>query len=220
MDQQPINVQTSYGRVATAYVSRIANELAHKPLDRHVLNWFAERVSGLGQVCDLGCGPGHVAGYLHKCGVPVCGLDLSPAMVLQAQQLHPTITFTQGTMYALDVADGTWGGIVAFYSIIHIPRADVVAVLQECLRVLRPGGALLLAFHIGAEVVHLDTWWDEPVALDFVFFQPAEMATYLTTAGFQIEAVITRAPYVGSEHPSQRAYICAGKPSTPAQPNG
>jgi SAM-dependent methyltransferase len=209
MDQQTINVQSSYNHVASAYVARIVDELAHKPFDRHLLNWFSERVQELGQVCDVGCGPGHVAHYLREQGVSVLGLDLSTEMVAHAQRLYPDIPFIQGNMYALDIPDATWGGIIAFYSIIHIPREDVVAVLRELKRVLRPGGVLLLAFHIGQDIVHLDEWWDESVALDFVFFQIDEMSAYLITAGFEIEVAIERAPYVQAEYPSRRAYICA-----------
>lgn len=213
MSQQALDVQTSYNRVASQYVARIANELVHKPLDRHLLNWFGERVQGLGAVYDIGCGPGHVASYLHQHGVTVCGLDLSPEMVAHAQRLYPAIPFAHGNMRSLDAADGAWGGIVAFYSIIHIPRDEVVAVLREFKRVLRPGGVLLLAFHIGQDSIHLDDWWDQAVALDFVFFQIDEMQAYLATAGFEIEVVIERAPYVEAEHPSRRAYICAGNPT-------
>lgn len=212
MNQPACDVQTSYNRVAGEYVTRIADELAHKPLDRHLLQWFAERVHGLRHVCDVGCGPGHVARYLSAQGVPVCGLDLSHEMVAHAQRLHPDIPFTQGNMRALPIADAAWGGIVAFHSIIHIPRDEVVAVLHEFRRVLRPGGVLLLAFHLGQNSVHLHEWWDHAVALDFVFFQMEEMQAYLATAGFEIEAVIERAPYVHAEHPSRRAYVCAGKP--------
>ena len=210
-----MDLQTSYNRVAAEYVARIAGELAHKPLDRHILNWFGERVHGLGQVCDVGCGPGHVTRYLHTLGVPVCGLDLSKAMILHAKQFNPELSFMQGNMRSLGVGDSVWGGIVAFYSIIHIPRDEVVSVLREFKRVLRPGGALLLAFHIGQQIIHLDEWWDQPVALDFVFFQPGEMTEYLSTAGFEIEVVVERTPYIHAEHPSRRAYICAGKPAQP-----
>lgn len=212
MNQLPLNTQTSYDRVGQEYAARIYNELARKPFDRHVLNWFAERVAGMGMICDIGCGPGHVARYLHERGVPVCGMDLSPEMVAQARLLNAGIAFTQGDMRRLDVADEAWGGIVAFYSIIHIPRGEVVHVLCEFKRALRPGGALLLAFHRGEEIVHLDEWWDTPVNLDFVFFQPIEMCAYLREAGLSIEVMMERAPYVAAEHPSQRVYICAGKP--------
>ena len=213
MDQQgTLDLQTSYNRVSREYVKRIYNELEHKPLDRHLLDRFVEHVRGLGPVCDMGCGPGHVAHYLHDRGIPVCGVDLSPGMVEQARRLNPGIAFTQGNMLALEVEDEAWGGIATFYSIIHIPRAHVIPALRELKRVLRPGGLLLLAFHVGEEMIHLDEWWGKPVSIDFVFFRLDEMAGYLRTAGFAIDEVIERAPYVHVEHQSQRGYIFARKP--------
>jgi SAM-dependent methyltransferase len=122
-------------------------------------------------------------------------------------------------MLALDVENDAWGGIAAFYSIIHIPREEVVAALLEFKRVLRPGGLLLLAFHIGEEIVHLDEWWGQRVSLDFAFFQPAEMKGYLKSAGFAIEDVVERPPYENVEHQSRRAYIFGRKP-TPSDPKG
>ncbi len=122
MDQQRTDdLQTSYTRVAAEYTRRIADELAHKLLDRQLLDRLAERVRGLGPVCDMGCGPGHIARYLHERGVEVCGVDIAPGMVEQARQLNPEIAFMQGNMLALDLADEAWGGIAAFYSIIHLP---------------------------------------------------------------------------------------------------
>jgi SAM-dependent methyltransferase len=131
------DVETSYDRVADEYVQRIYDELRHKPLDRQLLDRFAARI---GSACDMGCGPGHVARYLHERGAQVCGIDLSPVMIEQARHLNPGIDFTQGDMLALSAGDGTWAGIAAFYSIIHIPRDDVVRALRESRRVLRPGG--------------------------------------------------------------------------------
>ena len=72
-----MDTQTSYDRVADEYVRRIFDELRHKPLDRQLLDRFAASVRDVGPACDLGCGPGHVARYLHEHGVQVCGVDLS-----------------------------------------------------------------------------------------------------------------------------------------------
>jgi SAM-dependent methyltransferase len=213
MDEARVNdVRASYDRVAREYVERIYDELKGKPLDRAWLDRFADETRGMGRVCDMGCGPGQVARYLHDHGADVFGIDLSPGMVEEAKRLNPDIRFEQGSMLALDAADDSWGGIAAFYSIIHVPREDVPRALVELARVLRPGGLLLLAFHIGKEIIHLDEWWGEKVSIDFIFFEPDEMEGYLRSAGFEIEDVFERVPYEGVEHPSRRAYIFARKP--------
>src|SRR5262245_2960257 len=214
MDQQTLNnLQTSYTQIAEEYVARIFNELDHKPLDRQLLDRFAQQVREIGPACDMGCGPGHVARYLHGQGLPVCGVDLSPGMIEQARQLNPGIEFQTGNMAALEIEAECWGGIAAFYSIIHIPQPEVVQVLHELKRVLRPGGTLLLAFHIGQEARHVEELWGQPVSLDFTFYQPADMVGYLEAAGFELEEVIERPPYENVEYPSQRAYIFARKPA-------
>lgn len=214
MKKHKINgVQASYDKVACEYVARISHELEGKPLDRQLLDQFAESVRGRGPVCDLGCGPGHVAAYLRGRGVKeVFGIDLSPGMVSEARRLNPGIHFEQGDMLSLQAEDESWAGIIAFYSIIHIPRVNVVRALSEFKRVLRPDGLLLLAFHIGEEVLHLDEWWGEEVSVDFIFFRTDEMENYLKSAGFVADKVIERAPYEGVEHPSRRAYIFAHQP--------
>jgi SAM-dependent methyltransferase len=204
----------SYDRVAGDYVRRIADELQHKPLDRQLLDRFAASVRNSGPVCDIGCGPGHVAQYLHQQGLDVCGIDLSSGMIEQARRLNPGLHFQQGDMTALDVPDATWSGMAAFYSIIHIPRDEVVRALGELRRVLCPGGLLLLAFHVGSDVLHLDEWWEHKVNVEFFFFQPDEMAGYLTAAGFAIEEVIERESYPDVEHPSRRCYIFARRAET------
>ena len=210
MDPQlPTDCRTSYDAVANEYVRRIFDELQHKPLDRQLLDRFAVSVREVGPAFDLGCGPGQVARYLHQQGALVCGVDLSPAMVEQARQLTPGVEFRQGNMLAMDVPDEFWGGIAAFYSLIHIPRTDLPRALGELRRVLRPGGTLLLAFHIGDETIHLDEWWDRKVCVDFHFFRTDEMAGLLREAGFEVEEIIEREPYPEVEHPSRRGYIFA-----------
>lgn len=209
-DHNSHDPRASYDAVADDYASRIAVELRYKPFDRLLLDQFAERVRGLGRVADIGCGPGHVARYLNDRGVEVVGIDLSPRMLECARGLHPNIVFQQADMEALPVPDEAWAGILAFYSLIHVPRDRVVATLREFRRVLQPRGLLLLAFHVGAEVVHLDEWLGHRISVDFVFFQSDEVEGYLRAAGFDVERSTERDPYPPEvEHQSRRGYILA-----------
>ena len=208
------NTRASYDRVAGEYEARIAGELAGKPLDRALLACFVEQVGELGIIADIGCGPGHVAAYLHGLGAQVVGVDLSPEMVAIARQRSPEIAFEQGSMLALATPDASWGGIVAMYSVIHLPTEARPQALTEFYRVLNPGGLLLLAFHMGDEQRHMDEWWGQEVSLDTWFLQPREIESLLRDAGFTVEMSLVRQPYAPDiEHQSQRAYILARKPA-------
>ena len=205
------DIRQSYDAIADEYVRQIYDELQHKPLDRALLDRFANHIREAGQVCDIGTGPGHVARYLHERGVRVCGIDLSPAMIAQARRLNPEIEFRIGDMFALDLPDGSFAGMTSFYSIVNLPRDSIVRALRETHRVLQPHGLLLLAFHRGHETLRKEEMWGIPVSLDFVLFGREEMLGYLREAGFDVREVIERDPYPDVEHPSQRVYIFARK---------
>ena len=164
-------------------------------------------------MCDMGCGPGHIARYLRDTGVVnLFGLDLSPRMVEQARQLNPDITFQVGNMMNLDLRDASLGGIVAFYAIVSISEKLLPTVFGEMWRVLKPRGRLLLSFHIRDETVRPGELLGQPVSMDFFFFQPAAITKRIEAAGFAIEDVVERGPYGPEvEYQSRRAYVIAAK---------
>jgi SAM-dependent methyltransferase len=202
-------LRDTYEVVAADYAERFVNELDHKPFDRDLLNRYARRIKGRGRVCDLGCGPGHIARYLCDGGVDAFGIDLSGAMVDEARRRNPQIEFREGDMRRLDLPDQSLAGIVCFYSIIHLARDDVVSVLGEQRRVLEPEGLLLLAVHIGEGEVHTERWFDKPVSIDATFYGRDEMEAYLREAGFQVERFEEREPYPNVEYQSRRGYALA-----------
>jgi ubiquinone/menaquinone biosynthesis C-methylase UbiE len=206
------SVQENYDRLADEYARNLFHELEHKPLDRQLLDRFASDLAGRGQVCDMGCGPGQVARYLRDRGAEVSGLDLSLGMLEQARQLNPDIQFRQGDMLALDLPDESYAGIAAFYAIVNIPPASLPLALGEMHRVLKCRGLLLLAFHVGEEIVRPEQLWGQPVSMDFFFFPIKLIRQGLETFGFLIEDVVEREPYAPEvEHQSRRAYIFARK---------
>jgi len=213
MDQNQIReVRESYDRLSDEYARRIYGELAHKPLDREFLDRFVRDASG-GLVCDIGCGPGHVARYLHETGAEAIGLDLSPRMIEIARGLNPAIQFEVGDMLALPLATDSLAGIAAFYAIVNIPESSLPDVFREMYRVLRKGGLLLIAFHIGGDSLFVDELWGRRVTMNFYFFKTEAIQRLLVAAGFSVEETIEREPYATQvEHQSRRAYIFAHKP--------
>ncbi len=138
----------AYDAISALYAEISRDELDGLPLDRAVLAAFAEHVTaaGGGLVADVGCGPGRIGAHLAGLGLDILGVDVSPAMIAIARELYPALRFAVGSMDALPVGDGTLGGIVAWYSVIHAAPADLPGYLAGCARALRPGGFLLAAF--------------------------------------------------------------------------
>ena len=208
-----ISIRENYDRIADEYAAHLFTELHNKPQDQELLRRFASQVSGRGEVCDMGCGPGQVARYLHGAGVTVFGLDLSLGMLHQARKLNPGIPFREGNLLSLNLRDNTLAGITAFYAIVNIEDPLLPQVFREMQRVLQPGGLLLLSFHTGDQVDHVKEMWGKPVTLTFFLFHPQAIHRHLEAAGFAVEQIIERGPYAPEvEHQTHRAYIFARKP--------
>jgi SAM-dependent methyltransferase len=185
--------------VASAYAATFVDELSHKPFDRELLSRFAtavaDRSQSAGPVCDLGCGPGHIGAFLAEQGVRTVGLDLSAAMVLEAQRAFPALTFAQGDMRSPDQADGTFSGIACFYAIINLPRSVAPVALREMSRTLAPDGHLLLTVHGGIGSLHAGIMLEQPVSLDATLFELDELIGLVEQAGFTIRESHQRPPY-------------------------
>ena len=141
------DTRNSYDTVAGSYADIYRDAVAERPHMRAALRLFAEQVDG--PVADVGCGPGHVTAHLHELGVDAFGIDLSPAMIELARRDHPGLRFEVGSM--TEPLNADVAGVIAWWSLIHIPDAEVPVVLEHFHRALRPDGLLMLGFHVGAE---------------------------------------------------------------------
>lgn len=201
-------VRRSYDTVTEEYAASFRDELADKPLDRALLACLAEQADEGAPVADLGCGPGHVAAWLTNRGVAMVGIDLSPGMIAAGRRDYPQVEFREGDFLALPAADGEFGAAIAFYSIIHLEPGELRRAFGEIHRVLRPQGLLLVSFHVGSEVRHLDQWWGHAVDVDFRFFEPPDIAEVIERSGFRTEMRLERVSYPG-EVETRRAYLLA-----------
>ncbi|MYY13364.1 methyltransferase domain-containing protein [Streptomyces sp. SID4919] len=172
----------AYDGVVELYASLFANRLETQPFARAMIGTFAElvRATGNPRAADVGCGPGHLTAMLHELGLDAFGLDLSTGMVDHARRAHPALRFEEGRMESLPIEDGALGGVLAHYSMIHTPPVEIPALLAEQVRVLAPGGLLLVSF--------FGTDGPEPVRFDHkvtpAYSWPADrLAELLTGAG-------------------------------------
>jgi ubiquinone/menaquinone biosynthesis C-methylase UbiE len=205
-------LRRSYDAIAEDYAARLGDELSYKPLDRALLAMLVEQ-AGPGAACaDLGCGPGHVAGWLAGLGVRPVGIDLSPGMLDVARRQYPEVEFREGDLVDLPAADGEFALGVALYSIIHLAPEERCRAFLEMHRVLRPGGTVLVSFHIGDEVRHVTDWWGHAVNVDGRYLPVGRVAAEMEDAGLTLDVQLERVNYP-EEVPTRRAYLLGRRAS-------
>lgn len=207
------DTRTSYDTVAVSYTDQIRGAIAGDPHLRAALAVFADRVraAGGGPVADAGCGPGHVTAHLHGLGVDAFGIDLSPGMIDVARRDYPGLRFEVGSMTDLDLGDASVAGLLAWWSLIHIPDEEVPTVFAHFHRVLRPGRPLQLGFHVG-DVSRLKTegYGGHPMKVHVHRRQPDKVASWLRDAGFEVEAQWL----LGPDERVPQAILFARRPTT------
>jgi len=202
-----------YDATAAQYAARFHHHLRDKPVELAMLSAFAGLVlaSGDTAVADVGCGTGATTAILHDHGVAVSGIDLSPNMIEQARRMNPHLSFSVGSMTALNLADQAVAGLCAWYSVIHVPDAVLPQVLSEFHRVLAPGGVLLLAFQVGDQPRRLTEAFGVAVTLEFHRRTPDVVAAALEVAGFSVFAETVRQAYDDGFESTPQAFLIARK---------
>jgi SAM-dependent methyltransferase len=181
------DTRTSYDTVAESYAGFVRDAVSTRPHLRAALSVLASQVDG--PVVDVGCGPGHFTAHLHELGVDASGVDLSPAMIDLARGAHPELRFEVGSMTDLALADASVAGVLAFWSLIHVPDAEVPVALNQFRRVLRRGGRLVIGFHVGDETrLKTEGYGGHPMRVNVHLRQPAHLARWLRNAGFKVDA--------------------------------
>ncbi|MFM5955124.1 MAG: class I SAM-dependent methyltransferase [Novosphingobium sp.] len=106
-------------------------------IGRH-LEGFLERLAPRARILELGCGSGRDAAHMEACGFVVEPTDGVPEMAAQAQARlgRPVRVMRFDELEAAAEYDG----VVAAYSLLHVPRAGLVGVLNRIWRALKPGG--------------------------------------------------------------------------------
>ncbi|MGK5521000.1 class I SAM-dependent methyltransferase [Micromonospora sp. URMC 107] len=201
------HVRDAYASVAALYIELIGTRQRVHVDD---LAFIGRHLSHRpGNVLDLGCGPGHITDYLRSLGVDALGIDIVPEFIAHAKSAHPHGRYQLGSMRNLDVEDHSLAGILAWFSLIHLPPQDLDEVLAEFRRVMAPAGTLVVGFFDGDEVAAFDhkvvTAYRWPVD---------ELSARLTSAGF-VEVERQHRPSDGTHRPYAAIAAVMGGPHSP-----
>ncbi|MET0418651.1 MAG: class I SAM-dependent methyltransferase [Actinoplanes sp.] len=170
-------VQQAYSSVADLYIELFGTR---QQVHADDLALIGRHLAGRpGTVLDLGCGPGHITDYLRSLGVDATGIDMVPEFIAHARAAHPNGTYHLGSMEDLDVADHSVAGILAWYSLIHLPPQRFDGMLARFRRAMAPGGTLVLGVFVADEV----SAFDHKVATAYRW-PLDEVSHRLTRAGF------------------------------------
>ncbi|RAX45518.1 SAM-dependent methyltransferase [Arthrobacter sp. AQ5-06] len=180
-----IEVRDAYARLAADYISLFGSLDEAREQDRRFVAHWAKSLRG--PVIDAGCGPGHWTAFLRSQGADAEGVDLAPSFVEHAKARFPDATFRVASFADLGIHDGQIGGILAWYSLIHIRSRDLQSALGEFGRCIAPGGTLLVGFFDGTDGEAF------PHAVTTAYSWSTDgMAARLVRAGFEVLEVQTR----------------------------
>lgn len=179
------NVEGSYSNRAEEYTELLGSMTTVHPCDVQLVTAWAAEVTG--PLLDAGCGPGHWSDHLARHGSDVRGIDQVSAFIDHARETYPSVPFATGSIDALPDAADAYGGVLAWYSLIHHEPSTIRRALTEIARVLRPDGRLLVGFFLGASVEAFDH------AVVTAYRWPVDLfSRELNAAGFEVVEAHTR----------------------------
>ena len=194
-------VRQAYDACAAAYD---ASRKAEPGIEVRAL---LERLDDGDAVLDVGCGAGVPIAKSLATRYRVTGVDVSPEMIRRAQRNVPTGDFMCVDIMSATFPSSSFGAVVAFYSIFHLPRQEHPDLFRRIHRWLKPGGYLLCTLsHHSEEGYTEDDFFG--VTMYWSNYSLREYAEILNGAGFTLlEADSTGSGYdeaiqeVSENHP-------------------
>ncbi|MCP1384110.1 class I SAM-dependent methyltransferase [Runella salmonicolor] len=184
MKNPKLIVQQGYDRLGSRYREHYENANPERYVDW--LTKLAQLLPSNANLLELGCADGIPTARFLSQGFKYLGIDISPVQIELARTNVPNAHFEVADMSILSFPASSFEGIIALYSIIHVPLAEQPALIKAVYQWLKPNGYFLC-------VVGADEWtgteanWIESGTL--MYWSQADAATYQSwfiESGFKI----------------------------------
>jgi 2-polyprenyl-3-methyl-5-hydroxy-6-metoxy-1,4-benzoquinol methylase len=175
-------VETGYDQIAEIY----ANWEKHQRVEERerYTNLILHALPEGAAVLDLGCATGVPTTQILAQRFSVIGVDISERNIQLARQNVPNATFQHADMTMLDLGRERFDGVVAFYSLIHVPRTEHAGMLKRIAASLRPGGVLVATMGAWDQAELVMPWLG--TEMYWSFFDAATNRQLVEQAGLQI----------------------------------
>jgi SAM-dependent methyltransferase len=206
-------VEAGYDLMAEQY---LATKNREDPLALTALGDLASLLPRDAAVLDLGCGAGvPVTRWLSDKGFAVTGVDVSARQLELARTYVPEATFIKADMTEVTFPPGSLDAVVAFYSIIHLPRTEHPALLGRIHRWLRPEGIFLATMTLTDYEGRDDDWegWGAPMV--WSHYDGDTNLAMLREAGFGIRYAEPRTGGGTGDESETWLWVLARKGATP-----
>jgi SAM-dependent methyltransferase len=150
-------VADGYDRIAETYAAFVARS-RNDPRDRYTA-LLLDRLPAGARLLELGCGSGRPTTALLSEKFAVTGVDLSLRQIELARRQVPRATFIHADMTRLDFPPASFDAVAAFYSIIHVPRAEQRRLLADVAGWLKPGGVFVATMGVGSSPGAIEDDW-------------------------------------------------------------
>ena len=133
---------------------------------------------GDAKAVDLGCGRGEWLELLKEEGFDARGVDLDEGMLVACKELGLNVQVGDAVGFLKELPEASQVIVSGFHLVEHIPFVDVQALVQEALRVLKPGGLLILEtpnpenIVVGSSSFYLDPTHQRPIPPQLLAFLP------------------------------------------------
>ena len=165
-------MKDSYNRIASTFY-RDSDKWTIHPDFQRIFHFLEENCPPEMTVLDLGCGPG--TPFLKRFArhfETVIGVDLSPQMLIRAQQYVPEAKLVQADIGNLAFSENSFDVIACLYTLFHLPYDEQARLLDNMSQWIAPGGFVFLLFHAGESKRkdELGDWHGAPMSW---FLQPS-----------------------------------------------